>query len=80
MDCEPGRIKAIDFQNIVLQQARSDVRGDCLAWSGVGPSSPHAAGPMKAGKQLSVDFIERGLLSRATSGFMCQGVCSPAGE
>ena len=33
---------------------------------GIGPSSSHTVGPMKAGKQFTDDLIERGLLSEVT--------------
>ena len=33
---------------------------------GIGPSSSHTVGPMKAGKQFTDDLIERGLLPEVT--------------
>ncbi|MGL4276822.1 MAG: serine dehydratase beta chain, partial [Morganella morganii] len=33
---------------------------------GIGPSSSHTVGPMKAGKQFADELVEKGLISRVT--------------
>jgi L-serine dehydratase len=34
---------------------------------GIGPSSSHTVGPMKAGKQFVDDLVEKGLLNEVTA-------------
>ena len=65
-DCHPRRLRTAHSSSLTESNGRIMISVFDIFKIGIGPSSSHTVGPMKAGKQFTDDLIARGILHDVT--------------